>query len=180
MADHNDVRFEGGSLEVVPTLVRDPQPVEFERLLEQRRRLGQDLLDEVWEGVYHMNPAQHSRHSYIQQQLAVLLDQPARQAALRPRLGIFNLGEPDDYRIPDGGLLRPGEEAVYLPAAALVVEIVSPDDKTWDKLGFYASRGGSPRAHRRPRGPAACSHRRSRPLGGARDPCATDQGHRQP
>lgn len=141
MAEHPDVRSRDGSLEVMATLVRDPQPVEFERLLERRRRLGQDLLDEVWEGVHHMNPAPHSRHSDIQQQLAVLLDQPARQAGLRPRLGIFNLGEPDDYRVPDGGILRPGQEAVYLPAAALVVEIVSPDDETWDKLGFYASRG---------------------------------------
>ena len=61
---------------------------------------------------------------------------------MRPRLGIFNLGEPNDYRVPDGGLLRPGEEAVYLAAAALVVEIVSPNDDTWDKLGFYASRTG--------------------------------------
>ena len=48
MADHEDVRSQGGSLDVVPTLVRDPQPVEFERLLERRRLLGQDLLDEVW------------------------------------------------------------------------------------------------------------------------------------
>jgi hypothetical protein len=41
----------------MPTLVRDPQPVEFEALLERRRRLGQDLYDEVWNGVLHMNPA---------------------------------------------------------------------------------------------------------------------------
>jgi Uma2 family endonuclease len=123
----------------VPTLVRDPQPVEFEALLERRHRLGQDLLDEVWEGVYHMNPAPHSRHSAIQQQLAVMLDPLARDAGLDPRLAIFNLGEEGDYRVPDGGLLRPGPDAVYLPTAALVVEIVSPDDETWGKLGFYAS-----------------------------------------
>jgi len=28
---------------------------------------------------------------------------------------------------------------VYLPTAALVVEIVSPGDDTWEKLGFYAA-----------------------------------------
>ena len=27
---------------------------------------------------------------------------------------------------------------MYLPTAALVVEVVSPDDDTWEKLGFYA------------------------------------------
>jgi Uma2 family endonuclease len=123
----------------MPTLVRDPQPVEFEQLLERRRQLGQDLLDEVWDGVYHVNPAPHSRLSDIQQQLAEILGPPARAAGLRPRVAIFNLGEPNDYRVPDGGLLRPGEDAVYLPTAALVIEIVSPEDETWDKLGFYAS-----------------------------------------
>jgi Uma2 family endonuclease len=124
----------------MPTLVRDPQPAEFEALLERRRRLGQDVLDEVWEGVYHMNPAAHSRHSAVQQQLAELLGGPAREAGLAPRLGIFNIGEPGDYRVPDGGLLQLGPDAVYLPTAALVVEIVSPDDETWAKLDFYARR----------------------------------------
>jgi Uma2 family endonuclease len=129
----------GGSLDVVPTLVQDPQPAEFEALLERRRNLGQDLLDEVWDGVYHMNPAPHGRHANIQQQLAVLLDALARQAGLLPRVGIFNLGEPRDYRVPDGGLLRPGPDEPYYPTAALVIEIVSPNDKTWEKLDFYAA-----------------------------------------
>ena len=125
----------------MPTLVRDPQPAEFEALLKRRQKLGQDLLDEVWEGVYHMNPAPHSRHSAIQQQLAELLGPPARDAGLDPRLAIFNLGEEGDYRVPDGGLLRPGPDSVFLSTAALVVEIVSPDDESWEKLGFYAAHG---------------------------------------
>lgn len=125
----------------MPTLVRDPQPAEFEALLERRRRLGQDLLDEVWEGVYVMNPAPHSRHAHVAQQLAELLGEPARQAGLVPMISIFNLGEPDDYRVPDGGLFRPGPDQLYLPSAAVVVEIVSPEDKSWDKLGFYAKHG---------------------------------------
>lgn len=131
------------SLAGMPTLVRDPQPVEFEQLLERRRALGQDLLDEVWEGVYHMNPAPAARHADVAQQLAVLLDGPARAAGLVPTMSIFNLGEPGDYRVPDGGLhrARPGSEVVYLPTAALVVEIVSPDDQTWEKLDFYAAHG---------------------------------------
>jgi len=130
-----------GSLDDVPPLVLDPQPAEFEALLERRRRLGQDLLDEVWEGVYHVNPVPHARHAYIAQQLAELLGPPARGAGLLPMMGIFNLGEPDDYRVPDGGLLHPGPGEVYVPTAALVVEIVSPDDTTWEKLGFYAAHG---------------------------------------
>jgi Uma2 family endonuclease len=125
----------------MPTLVRDPQPVEFEALLERRRRLGQDLLDEVWDGVYHMNPGTHSRHASVQQQLAELLGPVAREAGLQARVGIFNVGERDNYRVPDGGLLRPRPDAVFLPTAALVIEIVSPGDESWEKLGFYAARG---------------------------------------
>ena len=123
----------------MPTLVLDPQPSDFEALLEQRHRLGQDLLDEVWEGVYHVNLAPHSRHAHVVQQLAEVLGPAAREAGLVPMLSIFNLGEPDDYRVPDGGLFRPGPETMYAPTAALVVEVVSPGDKTYDKLSFYAA-----------------------------------------
>jgi Uma2 family endonuclease len=123
----------------MPTLVRDPQPVEFEQLLERRRQLGQDLLDEVWEGVYHMNPAPAGRHAQIVQQLAELLGPPARGAGLVPMLSIFNIGEPDNYRVPDGGVHRERADRVYYATAALVLEVVSPGDETWDKLDFYAA-----------------------------------------
>ena len=124
----------------MPTLVRDPQPAEFEALLERRRRLGQDLFDEVWEGVLHMNPAPHSQHGRLEWQLAGILGPLAASAGLRA-LGQFNLGEEGDYRVPDGALVRPGPDAVYLPTAALVLEIVSPGDESWNKLEFYAARG---------------------------------------
>jgi Uma2 family endonuclease len=120
------------------TLVLDPPPGEFEQLLERRRRTGADRRDEVWEGVLHMAPAPHSRHSRLQWQLALLLDGPARAAGLEPT-SEFNLGEPDDYRIPDGGLHRPTPDGLYLPTAALVIEILSPGDETWEKLPFYAA-----------------------------------------
>ena len=94
VADHDDVRSQGGSLDLMATLVRDPQPVEFERLLERRRRLGQDLLDEVWDGVYHMNPAPAGRHADIAQQLAELLRSPAREAGLVPMLSISTSARP--------------------------------------------------------------------------------------
>jgi Uma2 family endonuclease len=122
------------------TLVRDPQPVAFEALLEQRRRLGQDLFDEVWEGVLHVNPAPHSQHGRLEWQLAGILAPLADRAGLRA-LGQFNLGEERDYRVPDGALVRPGPDAAYLPTAALVLEIVSPGDETWEKLDFHAAHG---------------------------------------
>jgi Uma2 family endonuclease len=127
-----------GSLDGMPTLVKDPPPAEFEALLERRRELGQDLFDEVWDGVLHVNPAPHSRHGKVDAQLAALLYEPARAAGL-VQSGPMNLGEPEDFRVPDRALLRPGPDDVYLPTAALVVEVVSPSDDTWQKLNFYAA-----------------------------------------
>jgi Uma2 family endonuclease len=122
----------------VPTVILDPQPSEIAALIERRRQLDQDRGDEVWEGVYHMNPAPHGRHGRIQQQLAELLGSAARAKGLQP-MAQFNIGEQDDYRVPDGGLFRPGPDELYYSTAALVVEIVSPGDETWRKLSFYAA-----------------------------------------
>lgn len=121
------------------TVVLDPPPAEFERLLENRRRTGADHHDEVWEGVLHMAPAPHFHHAELQAQLIEILGPPARAAGLR--LGAeFNLGTAEDYRVPDGGLLDPGAAGLYQPTARLALEILSPGDETWAKLPFYAAR----------------------------------------
>ncbi|MBA3748102.1 MAG: Uma2 family endonuclease, partial [Solirubrobacterales bacterium] len=44
-----------------------------------------------------------------------------------------------DFRVPDGGLHRPGAAGVWLHTAAVVVEILSPGDESWQKLPFYAA-----------------------------------------
>jgi hypothetical protein len=124
----------------MPTLVLDPPPPELRALLERRRRAGLDRLDEVWEGVLHMIPAPSGAHADIAQQLAVLLDGPARQAGLFPTMHEFNLGDGEhDFRVPDGGVHRQRLTGVWHPTAAIVVEIVSAGDETWDKLPFYAT-----------------------------------------
>lgn len=110
-------------------------------MLQRRRRLGQDRFDEVWEGVLHVNPAPSYEHQRVGQQLAELLGPLARAAGLEPVIGGVNVGSERDYRIPDGGLYRPGASGTWLPTAALVIEIVSPEDETWEKLPFYAARG---------------------------------------
>jgi len=111
----------------------------LDRLLEHRRSSGLDRLDEVWEGVLHMVPAPGFGHATLAQQLAEMLGRPARDAGLTPTMGEFNLGEEQDFRVPDGGLHRPGAGGTWLPTAALVVEIVSPGDESWEKLPFYAA-----------------------------------------
>jgi len=122
------------------TLVVGSPPPELEALLARRRRAGADRLDEVWEGVYHMVPAPSGEHAYIAQQLAVLLDAPARAAGLVPVMHEVNLGESErDFRVPDGGLHRHVPRGVWHATAALVVEIASPGDESWQKLPFYAA-----------------------------------------
>jgi Uma2 family endonuclease len=123
----------------MPTVILDPLPVEIDELLDRRRELGLDSADEMWKGVLHVNPAPYGDHSEILQQLAESLGPPARAAGLVPAMGDFNLGTQGDYRVPDGGLRRPEPRRLYYPTAALVVEIVSPDDESWAKLPFYAA-----------------------------------------
>ena len=116
------------------------RPAELEALLERRRALGQDLYDEVWAGEYHMVPCAHPWHGFVQVALAEVLGPLARAAGL-VGTGPFNLGAPDNYRVPDGGYHRAIPSEVWVAIAAIVVEVLSPDDETWQKLDFYATAG---------------------------------------
>ena len=121
------------------TIVRGPRPPELEQWLEHRRRSGADRLDEVWDGRYVVAPDPHYNHGAVQLELAPLLKGPATRRGLLPVL-TFNLGGPGDYRIPDAGLI-PGPTGIWHDTAVLVVEVLSPDDMTFDKLDFYTAHG---------------------------------------
>ncbi len=124
----------------MPTLVLGTPPPELEALLERRRRAGVGRLDEVWQGVRHVIPGPSFEHARVATQLTLLLDAPARAAGLLLAMSEFNLGESEhDFRVPDGGLHRPGAAGVWLSTAAIVVEIISPGDESWEKLPFYAA-----------------------------------------
>lgn len=122
------------------TLVLGTPPPELTALLERRRMAGVDRLDEVWQGVRHMVPGPSFEHARIATQLTLLLDPPSRHAGLLLAMHEFNLGDSEhDFRVPDGGLHQPGAAGVWLPTAAIIVEILSPGDETWQKLPFYAA-----------------------------------------
>jgi len=122
------------------TVVLGPRPAELQALIERRQALGIDIFDEVWEGSYHVVPAPNAAHAYLDNVLAVLLHTYAEAAGL-VGTGPFNLGGPDDYRVPDRGYHRGRPTGTWLPTAAVVVEIVSPDDETFEKFSFYARHG---------------------------------------
>lgn len=121
------------------TLLPDPPPAELQALLERRKRLGQDRRDEVWEGVLHMVPGPRHKHATLAAQAVSLLGIHAKASRLEVTSD-FNLGDSkDDFRVPDGGLHRSPPRGVWIATAALALEILSPDDETWEKLPFYAA-----------------------------------------
>ncbi len=121
------------------TVVLGPPPAELQALIERRQALGIDIFDEVWEGSYHVVPAPNAAHAYLDNVLAVLLH-PYAEAAGLVGTGPFNLGSPDDYRVPDRGYHRGRPTGTWIATAAVVVEVISPDDETFDKFSFYARR----------------------------------------
>ncbi len=57
--------------------------------------------------------------------------------------GLFRPGVDDDYRVPDQAYARPelrSERGIEGPAS-LVVEILSPNDETYQKLDWYGAVG---------------------------------------
>jgi hypothetical protein len=119
------------------TVVLGTPPIELERLIALRRATGANLHDEVWNGEYHMAPAPRIPHAKLDSRVAVLLERFASDDRLEG-VGPFNLGQPDNYRVPDRGLLRAGENGVYASTAARVDEVVvvNPEDRsvTWLRL----------------------------------------------
>lgn len=125
---------------VMRTVLLGQPPAEMAQWLERRRALGQDVYDEVWEGEYHVVPGPHGRHGRMDDQLARLLGPRADAAGLYGS-GILNIGGPENYRVPDRAYLRTSETALWNSTAAIVVEIVSPNDETRHKLDFYFDAG---------------------------------------
>ena len=120
-------------------LLGEPPPI-VASLIAERKRLGLDRHDEIWPGEYHMAPAASFEHGRAEAILAGLLERPSRACGLLVGMA-FNLGEPGDFRVPDLGVHRGTPAGVWVRTAAIVVEVRSPDDETYDKFPFYFARG---------------------------------------
>lgn len=130
-----------GTLDPVETAIYHPSAPHREALIAERQRLGHDRRDEVWEGVYVMSPAANRRHGRLQSRLILLLAPLAERLGLEP-IAEFNLGGASDFRIPDLGFLRDSDDVVFaMDDAAIVVEVRSPGDTAYMKLGFYFRHG---------------------------------------
>ena len=122
-------------------VIIDPSP----HFLEERRRLGQDIRDEMWDGVVHVVPSPSTWHQYFAHRLgAVLLPLAEAKGLLATHeTMLFRPAAERDWRVPDL-LYAPFEHASKRGIeghAALVIEVRSPGDETYQKLPFYAEVG---------------------------------------
>lgn len=124
------------------TLLVAPDPA----WLAERRRLGHDRRDEVWDGVLHVPPDPTTDHQRLESRLIEVLGPLARRRGLEAIAELSILDPADhnrNYRTPDvlvvdpQLLIRRGTEG----PVELVIEILSNGDESRDKLPFYAARG---------------------------------------
>lgn len=111
-------------------------------MLDERRRLGLDGRDEMWDGELHMVPPAGGPHQRLNSDLFLVLGPLAKRRGLLPFIetGLFAVA--DDYRVPDQLHCRPEQCSERgAEGAELVVEVRSPDDETYAKLDFYARCG---------------------------------------
>ena len=115
-------------------------------LLDERRSKGLDKSDEMWEGELHMVPPPSGSHQEVGAELFLILGPLAKARGLLPRYdptGVFRPGVDNDWRVPDQVYALPevASKRGIEGAASLVVEILSPNDESYAKLGWYASVG---------------------------------------
>ncbi len=121
------------------------------RLLEERRRCGIDLYDEVWEGTYVMSPIASPEHQHILFQLSVIFNEVVVADKLGRVLPGANVTDQIEdwtfnYRCPDVVVVLNESRAKIVGAAIvggpdLIVEVASPGDRWPQKLPFYSKIG---------------------------------------
>jgi Uma2 family endonuclease len=122
------------------TVVLGDMPTVLSSLIAERQRLGLDTHDEIWEGSYHMAPAPTGKHAKSGATIVRLLSDAADLIGLYSTLE-FNLGGPKNFRVPDLGFHRTDPVGAWHETAAVVVEVRSPDDESYEKFDFYFDHG---------------------------------------
>lgn len=115
---------------------------ELDAWLADRHARGADRYDEVWQGVYVVNPLPLLGHQQTVDAFseAIRLRATARGLVVVPGV---NVGVPDDYRGPDVAVVPAGTDpsTLYFPTVPLVAEVRSPYEDPEEKLPFYLGRG---------------------------------------
>jgi Uma2 family endonuclease len=130
-------------------LITDPHLEQH--LIQQRRATGADRYDEVWDGIYVMSPLANNEHQALVSELTTVLNVTVGWAGLGQVFPGVNVSDrrvdwQRNYRCPDVAVFLQDTQAVdcgefWFGGPELAIEIVSPGDKTLDKLPFYARVG---------------------------------------
>jgi Uma2 family endonuclease len=115
-------------------------------LLEDRRRKGLDHRDELWDGVLHIVPQPTEWHQGFAGELFVALKPIAEALGLvvRYEVSVFRPGAVKrDYRTPDMLFCLPSQltKRGVVGPCELVIEVLSPNDETYEKIPFYSEVG---------------------------------------
>jgi hypothetical protein len=147
-ADIEDVRISLG-VSTMTMLINDPQLEE--NLIESRKRRDADRWDEVWEGVYVVSPLPNNEHQKILTRLVFILEESIGLPELGEVFPSVNLSDQPsdwkyDFRAPDVAVFLKSGKAVdcgtyWRGPADFLVEIVSPYDRSYEKLPFYEKLG---------------------------------------
>lgn len=134
---------------MVSVMVNDPDFAS--ELIADRQARQIDRYDEVWEGVYMMSPLANNEHQSLATELAAVLTSAIDWQGLGQTLAGANVSDrssdwTENYRIPDVLVFKPDTAAEdrdthWFGGPELAIEIVSPGDKTLEKLDFYAAVG---------------------------------------
>jgi len=99
---------------VVRILTAEPMPAEVEQLLERRRLARADRHDELWDGVLHI-------------------------ASIPGSVGSTSVSLSTTTAALTAACFATAAQQSGTRPAALVLEIVSPGDDSWNKFGFFAT-----------------------------------------
>jgi Uma2 family endonuclease len=126
-------------------------PIVERQLKAEREASGADRYDEVWEGVYMMAPLADNEHQDLQLSLGAIFQFVIVWAGLGRAQAGANVSDRDkgwehNYRIPDVVVVFPGSAARdcgthWCGGPDFAIEILSPGDRSRQKLDFYARIG---------------------------------------
>jgi Uma2 family endonuclease len=122
-----------------------------EEIIRQRKKLGQDRKDEVWNGVYMLMPDPTIDHQRVIKLLTSILievvdDEGRGEVFPGTNVSDRREGWKHNFRAPDVVVVLNGSHAIncgthWFGGPDLLVEIQSPRDQTDAKIPFYAGLG---------------------------------------
>jgi Uma2 family endonuclease len=122
-----------------------------QQVLAQRMCSDGNQYDEVWEGVYIVSPLPNNEHQRLVCELSYVLGETLRSSGRGLVFPGVNLSDRDEgweqnFREPDVAVFLQDSRAVdcgthWRGAADFLVEIISPGERTREKIPFYSSIG---------------------------------------